>query len=150
MQAAGQYVTLVFVGFVSLNSLRAFLTVLRQVSTYVSSMFFTVATGAPAASGGGATAAAAAERTILGLGALLCAYTVSSVMLVRAQLPAEHRLIVTSALGFDDAVANTELDAVHRCAPLWTPDKYIPDRYRERTFEFVRIRFVHWKFDRHR
>lgn len=63
-------------------------------------------------SGGGA--AAAAEKTILGLGALLCAYTVSSVMLVRAQLPIEHRLIVTSALGFDEAVANTELDAVHR------------------------------------
>lgn len=111
MQAAGQYVTLLFVGFVSFNSLRAFLTVLRQVSTYVSSLFFTVATGA--AGGGGATAAA--ERTILGLGALLCAYTVSSVMLVRVQLPIEHRLIVTSALGFDDAVADTELDAVHRC-----------------------------------
>ena len=53
---------------------------------------------------------------MLGLGALLCAYTVSSVMLLRAQLPVSHRLLVTRALGFDAAAVDSEFDAVHRYA----------------------------------
>jgi hypothetical protein len=114
MQVAGQYLTLLFVGFISLNSLRAFLSVLRQVSGALAAHMFGIAQGWAAATGG---AAAAAERMVLGLGALLCAYTVSSVMLMRAQLPPAHRGIVSAALGFDDAAANSELDAVHRRAP---------------------------------
>ena len=73
--------------------------------------------GVTAAVGGAGSVTAAgsvtgSERAMLGLGALLCAYTVSSVMLLRAQLPVGHRLLVTRALGFDAAAVDSEFDAV--------------------------------------
>eukprot|EP00892_Ulva_mutabilis_P008886 jgi/Ulvmu1/636/UM010_0006.1 len=111
-QAAGQYVTLVFVGFVSFNSLRAFLKQLHRVFAAISGLFG--ASADAAAPAGAGRASAAAERMLLLLGALLCAYTVSSVMLMRAQLPVAHRSLVTTALGLEDSEGDSEFDAVHR------------------------------------
>ena len=97
----------------SFNSLRAFLKQLHRVFAAVSGLFGASA-DAPAA-GGPSRASAAAERMLLLLGALLCAYTVSSVMLMRAQMPVAHRSIVTAALGLEDSSGDSEFDAVHRC-----------------------------------
>lgn len=111
VKAASQYVTLLFVGFVTFNSLRAFLKHMRRLAT----VFEALAGGVslPGARGGSVSAT---DHMMLGLGALLCAYTVSTVMLLRAQLPVAHRALVTQALGFDAAAVNSEFDAVHRCA----------------------------------
>jgi hypothetical protein len=112
VKAASQYVTLLFVGFVTFNSLRAFLKHMRRLAKA-----FEVLAGGVSLPGAGGGAVSAAERMMLGLGALLCAYTVSTVMLLRAQLPVAHRALVTQALGFDAAAVNSEFDAVHRCSP---------------------------------
>ena len=53
---------------------------------------------------------------MLALAALLCAYTVSSVLLLRSQLPPAHRALVTRALGFGADAVDSEFDAVHRRA----------------------------------
>lgn len=83
-----------------------------------------------APAGGPGRASAAAERMLLLLGALLCAYTVSSVMLMRAQLPVAHRGIVTAALGLEDAASDSEFDAVHRYLPASTvPHPVLPVWY---------------------
>ena len=108
-KAASQYITLLFVGFVSFNSLRAFL---KHVRRLAASVFAVVG-----ASLSPSSAAAGADAMMLGLGALLCAYTVSSVMLLRAQLPVTHRELVTLALGFDSRAVDADFDAVHRCSP---------------------------------
>ena len=118
--ALSQYITIAFVGFISFNSLRTFLKHVRRAASSVEA--FVGGGGVAAAVGGGAGSVTASgsvtgsERAMLGLGALLCAYTVSSVMLLRAQLPVGHRLLVTRALGFDAAAVDSEFDAVHRCA----------------------------------
>jgi golgi pH regulator len=116
-KAVSQYITILFVGFVSFNSLRTFLKHIRRIAVSIESLV-----------GGGGLAAAAlntqqlgksalssnTDRMMLLLGAVLCAYTVSSAMLMRAQLPVGHRVLVTRALGFDDLAVDNEFDAVHR------------------------------------
>jgi Abscisic acid G-protein coupled receptor len=121
VQALSQYVTIVFVGFISFNSLRAFLKHVRRAAGSLEALLGGVSLGGSVTGGGrfssNGGSVTGAERAMLGLGALLCAYTVSSVMLLRAQLPVEHRGLVTRALGFDAAAVDSEFDAVHRCAP---------------------------------
>jgi hypothetical protein len=116
-KAASQYITILFVGFVSFNSLRTFLQYVRRLVVSIESLLggggIAAAALATQQPGKGAMASST-ERMMLLLGAVLCAYTVSSAMLMRAQLPVKHRVLVTRALGFDDVAVDSELDAVHR------------------------------------
>lgn len=110
LQAASQWITLLFIGFVSFNSLRAFLKHMRRLYVAVSVLFGAKETTSPSP--------AINSRLVLVLAGLLSVYTISSLMLLRAQLPVTHRNLVTLALGFLGHETNVEFDAIHRCALL--------------------------------
>mmetsp|Transcript_2657 Transcript_2657/g.7517 ORF Transcript_2657/g.7517 Transcript_2657/m.7517 type:complete len:279 (+) Transcript_2657:978-1814(+) len=82
VSVVSQYVSLVFIGVISANSLRAFLKNLLKVFSAVS--------------GGGNT-----STLILILTELMGFYLISSILLLRKNLPTHHREIITDVLGGD-------------------------------------------------
>eukprot|EP00887_Chlorella_sp_A99_P004233 scaffold15.g4233.t1 len=90
VQLLSQYLTLAFIGFISISSLRGFMKHMQR--------FFS-AVGGP----GNATS------TCLFLTELLGFYAISSLLLLRRQLPLKYRAIITDAIG-----GELEFDAFHR------------------------------------
>ncbi|GAB4817352.1 hypothetical protein N2152v2_004398 [Parachlorella kessleri] len=86
-----QYLTLAFIGFISVTSLRGFMKHMQR--------FFSALGGA-----GNAT------TVVLLLTELLGFYTISTMLLLRRQLPLKYRQIITDAIGGD-----LEFDLFHRC-----------------------------------
>jgi hypothetical protein len=90
--AFSQYLTLAFIGFISVTSLRGFMKHMQRAFSAV----------AGAAAGGGAS-------LVLLLTELLGFYSVSTLLLLRRQLPERYRAAVTDAIGGD-----LEFDLFHR------------------------------------
>lgn len=88
-----QYVTLAFIGFISVTSLRAF-------TKHIMRLFSAV---------GGANRGQHGKTLVLLLTELLGFYTVSTLLLLRRQLPEQYRASVTAAIGGD-----LEFDLYHR------------------------------------
>lgn len=86
-----QYLTLAFVGFISITSLRGFMMHMQR--------FFSFLRGSSTSSVG----------FVLFLTELLGFYTVSTLLLLRRQLPQQYRAAVTGAIGGD-----LEFDSYHR------------------------------------
>lgn len=78
-----QYLTLAFIGFISITSLRGFMKHMQR--------FFSLVAGT----------AANATGLILLLTELLGCYTVSTLLLLRRQLPERYRATITDAIGGD-------------------------------------------------
>ncbi|KAI8109796.1 hypothetical protein M9434_001075 [Picochlorum sp. BPE23] len=91
VQAFSQYLTLAFVGFISITSLRGFIMHMQS--------FFSFFRGARTSSVG----------FVLFLTELLGFYTISTLLLLRRQLPEQYRATVTDAIGGD-----LEFDSYHR------------------------------------
>lgn len=91
VQMISQYMTLAFVGFISITSLRGFMMHMQR--------FFSIFRGSRISSVG----------FVLMLTELLGFYTISSLLLLRRQLPEQYRTTVTDAIGGD-----LEFDTYHK------------------------------------
>lgn len=91
VKSFSQYLTLVFVGFISISSLRGFMTHMQRFFSFLR---------------GGAISSVV---FVLLLTELLGFYTVSTLLLLRRQLPEQYRAAVTDAIGGD-----LEFDSYHK------------------------------------